>query len=165
MDQQLRVLRLQLDLAAELGLPVVIHDRETHELIMAELRAWVRDRLPGTPLARRRWPGVLHSFSGDLAMAQEAYDLGFILGLAGPVTFKNARDLQALAKELDPQRLMLETDSPYLSPHPYRGKRNEPARVKMVAEKLAELWGMSFDEVTGLTTTTAQLFFALGEAL
>jgi TatD DNase family protein len=165
MDQQIRVLRLQLDLAAELGLPVVIHDRETHEPIMAELRAWVKDRLPGTPLARRRWPGVLHSFSGDLAMAQEAYDLGFILGLAGPVTFKNARDLQALAKELDPQRLMLETDSPYLSPHPYRGKRNEPARVKLVAEKLAELWGMSFDEVAGLTTTTAQIFFAMGEAL
>ncbi len=161
LDQQVRVLRLQLDLAAELGLPVVIHDRETHELIMAELRAWVQERLPGTPLARRRWPGVLHSFSGDLAMAQEAYDLGFVLGLAGPVTFKNVRDLQALAAQLDPTRLMLETDSPYLTPHPYRGKRNEPARVKLTAEKLAELWERPFAEVASLTTTTAQRFFGI----
>jgi len=94
-------------------------------------------------------------------MAQEAYDLGFILGLAGPVTFKNARDLQALAKELDPHRLMLETDSPYLSPHPYRGKRNEPARVKLVAEKLAELWEIPFEEVASRTTATALTFFNL----
>ena len=165
LTQQTRVLRLQLDLAAELGLPVIIHDRETHQPIMAELRAWVKDRLPGAPLARRPWAGVLHSFSGDLAMAQEAYDLGFILGLAGPVTFKNARDLQALARQLDPARLMLETDAPYLTPHPYRGKRNEPARVKLVAEKLAELWGMSFDEVAGQTTATARTFFALEMAI
>jgi len=161
LEQQVRVLRLQLDLAAELGLPVVIHDRETHELIMAELRAWVRERLPGTPLARRPWPGVLHSFSGNLAMAQEAYDLGFVLGLAGPVTFKNARDLQALARQLDPHRLMLETDSPYLTPHPHRSKRNEPARVKLTAEKLAELWEMPFAEVARLTTATARKFFNL----
>ena len=161
MDQQIRVLRLQLDLAAELGLPVVIHDREAHEPIMAELRAWVRERVPGTPLARRPWVGVLHSFSGDLVMAEEAYDLGFILGLAGPVTFKNARNLQALAAQLDPARLMIETDAPYLSPHPYRGKRNEPARVKLVAEKLAELWGIPFPEVAELTTATAHTFFAL----
>ncbi len=161
LDQQVRVLRLQLDLAADLGLPVVIHDRETHDLIMAELRAWVRDRLPGAPLARRPWPGVLHSFSGDLAMAQEAYDLGFVLGLAGPVTFKNARDLQALARQLDSRRLMLETDSPYLTPHPYRGRRNEPARVKLTAEKLAELWETPFAEVAEMTTSTARKFFGL----
>lgn len=161
MDQQLRVLRLQLDLAAELGLPVVLHDREAHGPMMAELRVWVKERLPGTPLARRPWPGVLHSFSGDLAMAQEAYDLGFVLGLAGPVTFKNARNLQALAKQLDPGRLMLETDSPYLTPHPFRGKRNEPARVKLVAEKLAELWEMPFEEAASRTTATARTFFNL----
>ncbi|HHB90547.1 MAG TPA: TatD family deoxyribonuclease [Anaerolineae bacterium] len=160
MDQQIRVLRLQLDLAAALGLPVILHDREAHEPIMAELRAWVRERLPGTPLAQRPPYGVLHSFSGDLAMAHEAYDLGFILGLAGPVTFKNARGLQVLARQLDPDRLMIETDAPYLSPHPYRGKRNEPARVKLVAEKLAELWDMPFEQVAFLTTGTARAFFA-----
>ena len=165
LDQQIRVLRLQLDLAAELGLPVVLHDRETHEPIMAELRAWVTERLPGTPLSHRPWSGVLHSFSGDLAMAQEAYDLGLILGLAGPVTFKNARDLQALAKQLDPQRLMLETDSPYLTPHPFRGKRNEPARVKLTAEKLAELWELPFAEVAETTTATARKFFGLDSSV
>ena len=163
--QQLRVLRLQLDLAAELGLPVVIHDRETHEPIMAELLAWVRQRLPGTALARRPWPGVLHSFSGDLSMAQAAYELGFVLGLAGPVTFKNARDLHALARQLDPHRLMLETDSPYLTPHPFRGKRNEPARVKLTAEKLAELWEMPFAEVASLTTATTHTFFGIVQGL
>jgi len=161
MVQQRHVLRLQLDLAAALGLPVILHHREAHELIMVELRAWIKDRLPGTPLAQRPWAGVLHSFSGDLAMAQEAYDLGFILGLAGPVTFKNARDLHALTAQLDPARLMIETDAPYLSPHPYRGKRNEPARVRLVAEKLAELWGMPFAEVARLTTRTAERFFDL----
>ncbi len=165
MEQQIRVLRLQLDLAAELGLPVVLHDREAHEPIMAELRAWVKERLPGAPLAQRPPYGVLHSFSGDLAMAREAYDLGLILGLAGPVTFKNARDLQALARQLDPDRLMVETDAPYLSPHPYRGQRNEPARVKLVAEKLAELWEMPFDQVAARTTATAQTFFAFADAL
>ncbi len=165
MDQQIRVLRLQLDLAAELGLPVVLHDREAHEPIMAELRDWVTQRLPGTPLAQRPPYGVLHSFSGDLAMAREAYDLGFILGLAGPVTFKNARDLQALARQLDRHRLMIETDAPYLSPHPYRGKRNEPARVRLVAEKLAELWEMPFEQVASLTTATARAFFAFDYGL
>lgn len=161
MDLQITVLRAQLDLAAELGLPVILHDRETHDAILAEIRAWVQDRLPGTPLAQRPYVGVLHSFSGDLTMAREAYELGFILGLAGPVTFKNARDLQTLAQQLDPDRLMLETDAPYLSPHPFRGKRNEPARVKWVAEKLAELWSMTFTQVAALTTATARIFFSL----
>ncbi len=161
MDHQIHVLRQQLDLAADLGLPVILHDREAHAPMMAELRDWVRTRLPGTPLAQRPFVGVLHSFSGSLDMAQEAYELGLILGLAGPVTFKNARDLHALVPQLDPTRLMIETDAPYLSPHPYRGKRNEPARVRLVAEKLAELWGLSFEEVCQLTTKTAQTFFNL----
>lgn len=161
LPQQQKVLRLQLDLAAELGLPVVLHDREAHELIMAELETWIHDRLPGSPLAQRPFVGVLHSFSGDAAMARQAYDLGFVLGLGGPVTFKNARDLQALACELDPQRLILETDAPYLSPHPYRGKRNEPARVRLVAEKLAALWHTSLTDVATTTTRTARRLFAL----
>ena len=103
--------------------------------------------LPGSPLARTTFAGVLHSFSGDLAMAEEAYGWGFVLGLAGPVTFKNARQLHALVPHLRPDRMMIETDAPYLTPHPYRGKRNEPARVRLVAEKLAELWEMPFDVV------------------
>ncbi len=165
LEHQIRVLREQLDLAARLGLPVVLHDREAHEPLMAELRAWVRERVPGSPLTRRPWVGVLHSFSGDLAMAQEAYDLGFILGLAGPVTFKNARELRARARHLDPHRLMLETDAPYLSPHPYRGQRNEPMRVKWVAEALATLWDVPYADVAAWTTATARTFFGINDLL
>ncbi len=160
-DVQKTVFRQQLDLAAELGLPVIIHDREAHDDVRAELRAWVRDRLPGSALAARPFPGVLHSFSGDLAMAEEAYEWGFVLGLAGPVTFKNAREVHDLARRLRPDRLLIETDAPYLTPHPYRGKRNEPAFVRLSAAKLAELWEMAFETAAALTTATARAFFGL----
>jgi TatD DNase family protein len=160
-ERQKQVFRQQLDLAAELGLPVVIHDREAHDDVRAELAAWARQRLPGSPLAARPSPGVLHSFSGDLAMAEQAYDWGFLLGLAGPLTFKNARDLHDLARRLRPDRLLLETDAPYLTPHPHRGQRNEPAYVRLTAAKLAELWALPLNQVAALTTTAARSFFAL----
>ncbi len=160
-DVQKLAFRHQLDLAAELGLPVVIHDRDAHEDVRAELRDWVTGRLPGTPLAQRPFPGVLHSFSGDLAMAEEAYDWGFVLGLAGPVTFKNARDLHALARRLRPDRLLIETDAPYLTPHPHRGQRNEPAYVRLVANKLADLWEMPVERVAALTSRSACALYGL----
>ncbi|MCO6453150.1 MAG: TatD family hydrolase [Caldilineales bacterium] len=154
--------RAQLDLAAELDLPVVIHDREAHDDVRAELRAWAQDRLPGTPLSEKPFTGVLHSFSGDLDMAEEAYEWGFVIGISGPVTFKNARSLQALVPRLRRDRLIIETDAPYLTPHPYRGKRNEPAYVALVAEKLAELWAMPSAEVAAQTTATARKLFGIG---
>ncbi len=161
-DRQKEVFQRQLDLAAELGLPVIIHNREAHEDVRTQLRTWVtKGSLPGSSLSQRPFAGVLHSFSADLSMAEEAYEWGFILGLAGPVTFKNARQLHALVPHLRPDRLMVETDAPYLTPHPHRGKRNEPARVRLVAEKLAELWDMPFAEIERLTTTTAQTFYGL----
>lgn len=161
-DRQKEVFQQQLDLAAELGLPVVIHDRDAHDDVRAQLRAWVTEgSLPGSPLAQRPFAGVLHSFSGNLDMAEEAYEWGFVLGLAGPVTFKNARDLQALVPHLRRERMMIETDAPYLTPHPYRGKRNESARVRLVAEKLAELWDIPFIEVADITTATARRFYGL----
>ncbi|MCS7040241.1 MAG: TatD family hydrolase, partial [Caldilineales bacterium] len=158
---QKSVLRQQLDLAAELGLPVIIHDREAHDDLRAELRDWALRRVPGTPLAGRPFLGVLHSFSGDLSMAEEACAWGFVLGLAGPVTFQNARGLQALVRHLPPERVVVETDSPYLAPHPYRGRRNEPAYVALVAAKLAELWGMAPEQVAATTTDTACRLFGL----
>ena len=159
-DRQKDVFQQQLDLAAELGLPVIIHNREAHDDVRSQLRGWVKDgSLPGSPLSQRPFAGVLHSFSGDLEMAEEAYDWGFILGLAGPVTFKNARQLHALVPSLRPDCMMVETDAPYLTPHPFRGKRNEPARVKLVVEKLAELWQMPFEQVAEMTTATAQTFY------
>ena len=141
---------------------MIIHDREAHDDLRDQLRAWVRHgSLVGSALAQRPFPGVLHSFSGDLAMAEEAYEWGFLLGMAGPVTFKNARDLHDLTRRLRPDRMLLETDAPYLTPHPYRGQRNEPAHVRLVAEKLAELWNLTVAQVAELTSTTARAFFRL----
>lgn len=150
----------QLALAAEVGRPVIIHDREAHADVAATLRAWLA--APATrqsPLAARPFWGVLHSFSGDLALAEEALGWGFLLSFAGPVTFTNARALQQLAAQLPLDRLLIETDAPYLTPHPYRGQRNEPARVVLVAEALARLHGQSLAEAAAQTTATAYQFF------
>ena len=103
--------------------------------------------------------GVWHAFSGDLAEAQAAYDLGLALGLGGPVTFQNARSLQALAPHLRLDRLMLETDAPYLAPHPHRGQRNEPAYIPLMAEKLAQLTNTTVENVCAQTTATARRCF------
>jgi TatD DNase family protein len=92
-------------------------------------------------------------------MAEEAIALGFYIGISGPVTFKNARDLPGIVASLPPERLLVETDAPFLSPHPFRGKRNEPARVKLVAEKVAELQNLSLPEMSRqLTKNTITLF-------
>ena len=116
----------------------------------------IRDR----PLAGRRFWGVLHSFSGDLALAQEALTWPFLLSFAGPVTFKNAQALHALVRQLPLDRLLLETDAPFLTPHPWRGQRNEPAHVTLVAEAMARLLGRPLADVAAQTTATACEFFA-----
>lgn len=152
-DRQQTVFRAQLDLAAELGLPVIIHDREAHADVLRVVREWVADSAP-----ERR--GVFHCFSGDEEMARQALDLGFFIGVDGPVTFKNARRLQALVAVLPLDRLLVETDAPFLAPHPYRGKRNEPAYVRLVAEKVAELHGLPLAEVARATTQNASRLFA-----
>lgn len=158
-DVQARVFRAQLALASELGLPVIIHDRDAHADVLNILREWVESGRAPTP------PGVLHCFSGDQAMAEEALALGFYLGVDGPVTFKNARALQALVAQLPLDRLLIETDAPFLTPHPYRGKRNEPAYVRFVAEKIAELQNCTFETVAHQTTRNAETLFArLSEA-
>lgn len=161
-DQQRTALRDQLALAAELGLPVIIHNRDADEDIAKELRAWVHsDAFQNSPLAGRPYAGVLHAFGGDLALAQEAYGWGFVLSLGGPVTYKNARDLHALVPQLRRDRMMLETDSPYLTPHPHRGKRNEPGYVLLVCEQMARLWGMATEEIAAESTALAERFFGL----
>ena len=148
---QRRVLEQQLDLARELDLPVIIHQRDAAADVMAVLRAWAAaGPLPGL---------VLHSFSGDLAMAEEATGLGFYIGISGPVTFKNARDLPGIVTAAPANRLLVETDAPFLSPHPFRGKRNEPARVKLVAERIAGLRGLAPEEMSRqLAANTVALF-------
>ncbi|MGL4649275.1 MAG: TatD family hydrolase [Caldilineaceae bacterium] len=158
--------RRQLALAAELGKPVIVHSRDANAEVANVLRAWVAgSHFRTSPLAQRPFAGVLHAFSGDIALAEEAYAWGFALSLGGPVTFKGAKALHALAPALALNRLMLETDSPYLAPHPHRGARNEPANLPLVCQALAALIGSTPLAVAQTTTAVAVQFFGLESRL
>ena len=148
--EQRSAFEAQLTLAADLDLPVIIHQRESGADVMAALRDWAGDGHSGC---------VLHAFSGDQVMADEAVSLGFYIGVGGPLTFKNARRLPDIVPHLPLSCLVVETDAPYLTPHPYRGKRNEPAYMVLVAERLAQLRGLSLDELSKqVTENTLRLF-------
>jgi TatD DNase family protein len=149
-DVQIRRFGEQLDLAEELDLPVVIHDREAHTETMDMLRAWK---------GKRR--GVVHCFSGDRAMARKCLDLGFYISVPGPVTFPKSDRLREIVKDIPLDRLLLETDCPYLTPEPYRGKRNEPAYVVHTARKIAAVRGISLDELARATSRNAKELFRL----
>jgi TatD DNase family protein len=156
---QRQVFHDQLELAARLGLPVVIHNRESIEDVWSELAAW-QDGLAQSGAALAGRPGVLHSYDGTLETARQAIAKGFFIGISGPVTFKNARERQELVSALPLNRLLVETDAPFLTPHPYRGRwPNEPAYVAYVADKIAELHGVPLETVTQVTgENAAQLF-------
>ncbi len=152
-DRQLGAFERQLDLAESLGLPVIIHDRDAHEAIMAVLSQ--RAKVGRAPR------GVLHCFSGDLAMARQAIEMGLYISVGGPVTFQNARRLPEIVQSIPLSRLLLETDCPYLTPHPYRGRRNEPAFVALVAQKVAEIRKISLEEVEQVTSDNVERLFGL----
>lgn len=155
---QRKIFREQLELAAELGLPVVIHDRDAHQPVFAALVEWQEELVDeDLPLAEK--PGVLHSYSGNINDAEAVLDAGYYLGITGPVTFKKAYEMQEVAQSAPEDRLLIETDGPYLTPHPFRGKRNEPAYVRHVAEKIASLRGMSVEEVGAFTSRNAKNLF------
>ncbi len=165
-ELQLKVLRQQLDLAAELGLPVILHFREAKNTTSEEcaedlleiLRSWIAElKITQNPLVER--PGVLHSFSGSTATAQAAMELGFFIGVTGPVTFTNAKSRQDIIASIPLDRLLIETDAPFLAPHPFRGKRNEPAFVRLIADKIATLQAHSIEEVATITSTNAARLF------
>lgn len=161
-DVQQRAFLRQLALAAELGLPVIIHSRDANATVAEVLSSWVTSAaFAASPLAKRSFVGVLHAFSGDLTLAKQAYGWNFVLGLGGPATFRNAHALRAMIPGLCLDRLMLETDAPYLAPHPHRGKRNEPAYVALVCEQLAQLYEVSPAEIAERTTATALRFYGL----
>lgn len=165
-EQQAVAFRAQLALAAEMGLPVIIHNRDASDDVAAILEEWVSsEEFRNSPLAIRPFAGVLHAFGGDVALAERAYSWNFVLGIAGPVTFKNAHQMHELIPQLQPDRLLIETDAPYLTPHPYRGKRNEPGYVALVADKVAELLGESPADVARRTSATALAFFGLADGL
>jgi TatD DNase family protein len=149
---QRKVFREQLTLAAELGLPVIIHDREAHDEVIPILEEWAPD------LGEK--PGVLHSYSGNISQAEAVLEAGYYLGITGPVTFKNALEMQEVAQLAPQDRLLIETDGPYLAPHPYRGKRNEPAHVQYVADKIASLRGLSLETVGDFTSQNAVKLFS-----
>ncbi len=162
---QKAVFRQQLDLAEELGLPVVIHTRdaskETPEATRAALdllSEWQRklsDRAGN--LANR--PGVLHSFAGGVPFAKEAVELNFLIGITGPVTFPKAVDTQALVAAIGLKNILVETDAPFLTPIPFRGKRNEPGYVRFVAKKISEILNLSYEEVLIITSRNADRLF------
>jgi TatD DNase family protein len=149
---QLRRFAEQLDLALELDLPVIIHDREAH----AETLRILQQR-------RGRLRGVLHCFSGNEQMARECLALGFYLSVAGPVTYRKADQLRAVVREIPAERILIETDAPYLAPQPWRGKRNEPAYVAETARCLAEIRGMAAGELERVTEENARRLFGLGK--
>lgn len=148
-DVQRRVFRRQLVLARILKVPVVIHDREAHDDCFAILG----EELPP------EHPVLLHCFSGDVPLMERALERGYYLGLGGVVTFKNAADTHEVAARVPLDRLCLETDAPYLAPHPRRGRRNEPALIPHIAREIARLRGIPMSEVAESTTRTAQAFF------
>lgn len=150
-DVQRRWFREQLRLAKEVDLPVIIHSRDAAGDTMEILKEEQDGRLTG----------VLHCYSGSVEMAEEYIKLGFYISLAGPVTFKNAKVPKEVAKAVPLDKLLIETDSPYMTPEPYRGKRNEPKYVRYVAETLAELRGISLEELAEKTSENAKKLFKI----
>jgi len=149
-DVQKKVMNEQIDLAVRLDVPVIFHIRDAHGDMIDILRA--RKQLPR---------GIIHCFSGSAETAAEYLRMGFYISFAGPVTFKKAPHLWEAAAVVPLDRLMIETDSPYLAPEPVRGRRNDPRNVKYVAEKLAALKGISPDELAGITYNNAMTVYSI----
>ncbi|MDA8240673.1 MAG: YchF/TatD family DNA exonuclease [Nitrospiraceae bacterium] len=149
-DAQREVFRKHLRLAKEAGLPVIVHSREAKEDTMAILAESGIDR------------GVLHCFSGDLDMAEQAMSMGLFISLAGPVTFKKSSRLREIARLIPDEYLLIETDAPYLSPEPFRGRRNEPSYLEHTAKFIADLREISLDDLARITTLNAKRLFGIG---
>ncbi|MCM3740064.1 TatD family hydrolase [Oceanobacillus luteolus] len=148
-DVQANVFRKQIRLAKKLDMPIIIHNREATEDIIQILEEEEAHMVGG----------IMHCYNDSVKYVQRVLDMNFYISLGGPVTFKNAPLPKEVAKEVPLERLLIETDAPYLAPHPKRGKRNEPAYVKLVAEQIAELRGIPLEEVERQTTENAFQIF------
>ena len=146
---QLRAFRMQMELAKELQLPVIVHEREAHEDGMQV----VRDFPEVT--------GVFHCYSGSAEMARQLVDKGWYIGFTGVLTFKNARKAIEVASAIPLERIVLETDCPYMSPEPFRGKRNDPGKLYRMAEKLAEIRGLTVEEIHHITTENGKRLYRM----
>ena len=145
---QQEVFKRHIQLAREVGKPIIIHDRDAH----GDILAMVKQEAAGLT-------GVFHCFSGSLDMAREVIKLGFYVSIAGPVTFDKSVKLKEIAAAVPMDRLLVETDAPYLTPQPYRGRRNEPAHVRYVAEEVARARGLTLAEVAAATTANVKRLF------
>ncbi|WP_010285202.1 TatD family hydrolase [Bacillus timonensis] len=150
-DIQKEVFRKQIALAKKVKLPIIIHNREATADIIEILQEENASEVGG----------IMHCFTGSVEVAKQCMDMNFYISFGGPVTFKNAKKPKEVAAEIPLDRLLIETDCPYLTPHPYRGKRNEPSYVKYVAEQIAELKGVSFEEIAQKTSDNAKRFFGI----
>ena len=146
---QLRAFRMQMELARELGLPVIVHERDAHEDGMAVVREF-----PDVT-------GVFHCYSGSAEMARQLVDKGWYIGFTGVLTFKNARKAIEAASQIPLDRIVLETDCPYMSPEPFRGKRNDPGKLYRMAEKLAEIRGLTLEEIHRITVENGKRLYRL----
>jgi TatD DNase family protein len=150
-DVQMEVFRKQIRLAKKVGLPIIIHNREATADIVNILKEEAASEVGG----------IMHCFSGSAETALECINMNFYISLGGPVTFKNAKKPKEVAAAVPLDRLLIETDCPYLAPHPYRGKRNEPSYVKLVAEQIAEIKQLTIEEVSQATTENAKKLFGI----
>lgn len=150
-DVQMEVFRKQIRLAKKVGLPIIIHNREATADIVNILKEEEASSVGG----------IMHCFSGSAETALECINMNFYISLGGPVTFKNAKKPKEVAAAVPLDRLLIETDCPYLAPHPYRGKRNEPSYVKLVAEQIAEIKQLTIEEVSQATTENAKKLFGI----
>lgn len=148
-DIQKRSFRAQMGLARELGLPVIVHEREAHEDGMK-----IVEEFPSVT-------GVFHCYSGSLEMAKWLIDRGWYIGFGGVLTFKNARKALEVAGNIPLERIVLETDCPYMAPEPFRGRRNDPGKLSRVAEKLAQLRGMTVEEVQAITLENGKALYRI----
>lgn len=150
-DIQRQAFRAQMKIAQEIGKPIVIHDRDAHQEVLEIIKAEKAGKNQG----------IMHCYSGALPLANELIKLGFYISFAGPLTFKNAHRAHEVAAKIPMDKILVETDCPYLSPEPFRGKMNEPANVKYVAAKLAELRNQNYDEIAYLTGLNARKVYRI----
>jgi TatD DNase family protein len=151
---QIQRFREQIGLAKDLGLPIVVHDRDAHRETLDILKSEKAEECGG----------VIHCFSGDYEMAKKCLEMGFSISVPGTITFKNAEVFKEIVRKLPLESLLVETDAPYLTPVPFRGKRNEPSYVRYTAEKVAEVRKVSFEKVAEVTTQNALRVFRVNPA-
>ena len=150
-DVQQELFRKQIRLAQKVKLPIIIHNRDATADVVKILQE-EQAEITG---------GIMHCYGGSVETAKQCIDMNFMISLGGPVTFKNAKMPKQVAVEIPLEHLLVETDAPFLAPHPHRGKRNEPALVKLVAEEIAKLKGIPYEEVAEITTQNAMKLFSI----